>query len=105
MEFALYKFIIINIIIIIIIIIIMNNWKIVKDWKNPCLAKFRQRCLRFYDSIFGQTIFRASNWTAKNKALARLQTNKENLGVSELYTSVIFTATTILRSDSVETFQ
>ena len=34
MEFALYKFIII--IIIIINIIIMNNWRIVKDWKNPC---------------------------------------------------------------------
>ena len=84
MEFALYKFII-----IIIIIIIIINWRKVKDWKNPCLAIFRQRCLRFYDSIFGQTIFRASNWTAKNKALARLQTNKENLGASELYTSVI----------------
>ena len=99
MEFALYKFI------IIIIIIIIINWRKVKDWKNPCLAIFRQRCLQFYDSIFWQTIFRASNWTAKNKALARLQTNKENLGASELYTSVILKANTILRSDSVETFQ
>ena len=33
------------VIIIIIIIIIVINWRIVKDWKNPCLAIFRQRCL------------------------------------------------------------
>ena len=38
-------------IIIIIIIIIIINRRIVKDWKNPCLAIFRQGCLQCYDSI------------------------------------------------------
>ena len=60
------------IIIIIIIIIIVINWRIVKDWKNPCLAIFRQRCLQCYDSIFGQTIFRASDWTASYKQIRRI---------------------------------
>ena len=59
MEFALYKFI--------LLIIIIINWRIVKDRKNPFLAIFRQGCLQFYDSIFGQTIFRSSDWTAKNQ--------------------------------------
>ena len=78
MEFELYKFIhsfillviiifIMIMIIIIIIIIIIINCRIVKDRKNPFLAIFRQGCLQFYDSIFGQTIFRSSDWTAKNQ--------------------------------------
>ena len=75
MEFELYKFIhsfillviIIFIMIMIIIIIIIINCRIVKDRKNPFLAIFRQGCLQFYDSIFGQTIFRSSDWTAKNQ--------------------------------------
>ena len=66
MEFALYKFILLLIIIIIIIIIIIN-WKIVKDSENPFLAIFRQGFLQFYNSIFAQTIFRSSDWTAKNQ--------------------------------------
>ena len=69
MEFALYKFII-----IVIIIIIIINWRIVKDCKIPCLAIFRQGCLQFYDSIFGQIIFGASDWTAKTNP--RKVTNK-----------------------------
>ena len=41
-----------------------------------------------YDSIFGHTIFRASNWTAKNRSMVIKKYG--DLGASELYTSVIF---------------
>ena len=50
-----------------LIIIIIINWRIVKDRENPFLAIFRQGCPQFYDFIFGQTIFLASDCTAKNQ--------------------------------------
>ena len=43
------------------------NWRIVKDCKNPFLDRDA------YDSIFEQTIFLASDWTAKNPSIV---TNK-----------------------------
>ena len=66
MEFALYNFILVVVVVVVLLIIIIN-WRIVKDRKNPLLAIFRQGYLQFYDSIFGQTIFRASDRTAKNQ--------------------------------------
>ena len=52
---------------LLLIIIIIINWRIVKDRENPFLAIFRQGCPQFYDFIFGQTIFRSSDCTAKNQ--------------------------------------
>ena len=52
---------------LLLIIIIIINWRIVKDRENPFLAIFRQGCPQFYDFIFGQTIFLASDCTAKNQ--------------------------------------
>ena len=81
-----------------------RNWKYVKDWKNLFLAAILDR-----DAFDTMIPFLRKQFSVlligRLKTLAWLWTNKGNLGASELYASVIFTATTILRSDSVETFQ
>ena len=60
-------FLLLLLLLLLLIIIIIINWRIVKDRENPFLAIFRQGCPQFYDFIFGQTIFLASDCTAKNQ--------------------------------------
>ena len=53
--------------VVFLLLLLLIGEESVNPEKNPFLAIFRQGSLQFYDSIFGQTIFRFSDWTAKNQ--------------------------------------
>ena len=80
------------------------NWKTLKDWKNPFLAAVYLDRDAFDTMIpsSGQTIFRASNWTAKNPSMVTKKIRGFRRFRVICFCNVL---TRILRSDSVEKFQ
>ena len=80
------------------------NWKTVKDWKDPFLAAVYLDRDAFNTMIpySGQTIFRASNWRAKNPSMVIKKIRGFRRFRVICFCNVL---TTILRSDSVEKFQ